>query len=144
MTNIRIDAAKSFWGAGRYLGAPHLVVDISYDMSLAARKPFRKYTTALLERLFPKPQSLVKDIISGSPGSILGLLAVSMQRYAGYDLNRFSAKETKPGTARVAVEQLWPAVAEAACQISVYLTDLIFGDLVWSEAELKFHLDQYL
>lgn len=126
------------------MGAPHLVLDISYEKSFAGRKPFRRYTTALLERLLPEPESLVKDLISGSPGSILGLLAVSMQRYAGHDVNRFSAQETGPGSARVAVEHLWPAVAEAACQISVYLTDIIFGDLVWSAAELSFHLDKYL
>lgn len=144
MTNIRIDAAKSFWGAGRYLGAPHLVLDVSYEMSLVGRKPFRKYTMALLESLFPEPQALVKDLISGSPGSILGLLAVSIQQYAGHDVNRFSAQETGPGNARVAVEHLWPAVAEAACQISVYLADLIFGDLTWAAAELRFHLDKYL
>ena len=144
MTNIRIDAAKSFWGAGRYLGAPHLVLDISYEKSFSGRKPFRRYTTTLLERLIPEPHFLIKDLLAGSPGSILGLFAIAMQRYAGHEVNRFSAMETGPGSARVAVEHLWPAVAEAACQISVYLTDIIFGDLVWSAAELRFHLDKYL
>jgi cyanophycin synthetase len=144
VTNIRIDAAKSFWGAGRCLSVPHLVLDISYEKSFAGRKPFRKYTLALMERLFPEPQALVKDLISGSPGSILGLLAISMQRYAGHDVNHFSAQQTGSGNARVSIEHLWPAVAEAACQISVHLTDLIFGDIAWSAGELRFHLDRYL
>lgn len=144
MTNIRIAAAKSFWGAGRYLDAPHLVLDITYEVSLPARKPFRKYTTALLERLVPEPDALVKDLISGSPGSIFGLLAISTQQYAGHDVSRFSAREAGPGKARVAVEQLWPAVAEAGCQLSVYLADIIYGDLAWPAEELRFHLDSYL
>lgn len=144
MANIRIDGMRIFGGASRYLAAPHLVLDISYEKFLANRKPLRAAVAALLESL-PRPhEPLIESLQSGSPGMVLGSLAISMQQYAGHDASQFSVHESGTGTASVAVEQQWPLVAELAGQFSVFLTDYLIGDIAWSAAELTFQLNEYL
>jgi cyanophycin synthetase len=135
---------RIFGGASRYLDAPHLVLNISHEPSLAHRKPLRTAVSTLLEDLPGPHEPLIESLRSGRPGMVLGSLAVSMQQFAGHDVRQFSVHESGAGKARVAVEQQWPLVAELAGRFSVFLTDYLFGDLAWPEAELKFQLNEYL
>ncbi len=144
MANIKIHGMRIFGGASRYLSVPHLVLDISYENSLAGRKPLRGAVSALLECLPKSHEPLIKNLKSGDPGTVFGSLAISMQQCAGHDVSQFTARETAAGTASVAVEQQWPVVAELAGRFSVFLTDYLVGNITWSTAELKFHLSEYL